>query len=565
MRARTPVLVALALAALVVAGRPGATLAEEAAAGQPRIVAIVRGTWNADPRPDAARARAAAVLAARGLDARVVAAGRRAGLALVRLDARDPGLDVPAAVAALRATGAFVAVAPAFRVRLHDTLPNDPDLLYQWHVDNGDSADVELPGAWDVARGDTGTVIAILDTGVDLGHPDLAAQVWTNAGEVPANGLDDDANGYADDVHGWDFGEGDADPSPGPVFDPLGIDVGFHGTFCAGIAAAATDNGEGIAGAGWNCRILPLKVSNALGEITSDALGAAILYAIDAGASVISMSLGAPGDPGVPEFFQPLMDAADAAGVLTVAAAGNDGLDVPSYPAANDRVLAVGATDPLRERASFSNFGAWVDIAAPGSLMWSSICRNYELDELSQLIYLLLFSWDGVRPYMYGDGTSFACPLVAGVAGLVRARFPAMTPGQVRDHLVATGDPVPFDAPIGPLLNAWRAVQTPLVSVAGADPRTARWTAVAPNPAAGPVTLAFELSRATPVRLEVLDVAGRRVRRLADGVLPPGAHTARWDGRDDGGRAAPPGVYVAALEAEGVRLVRRLVRLAPAR
>uniref|UniRef100_A0A832I3G7 T9SS type A sorting domain-containing protein n=1 Tax=Eiseniibacteriota bacterium TaxID=2212470 RepID=A0A832I3G7_UNCEI len=564
--------VAALMAACLAIARP--TLAERplpgkpSAAPVPRLVALVRGplarAGGGPARAAALRdalAPAAATLARHGLEVEPGPASRRAGLALVRLAARGPGLDAAAAAADLSATGAFAAVAPEFRVQLFDTRPNDPDLALQWFVDHGDSADVELPGAWDVARGDTGVVIAILDTGVDLGHPDLAAQIWTNRGEIAGNGLDDDGNGFADDVHGWDFGDGDADANPAPTFDALGMDVGFHGTFCAGIAAAATDNAEGIAGAGWACRLLPLKVSNAAGEITSDALAAAMLYAVDAGASVMSLSLGAAAAPGVPEFFQPLVDAADSAGVLVVAAAGNDGGDQPTYPAANDGVLAVGATDPAGARASFSNFGAWVDLAAPGALMWSALCRNYELDVLSQILYLYLFGWDGVRPYMFGDGTSFACPLVAGVAGLVRARFPTLSPAAVRARLVATGDPVAYDQPIGPKLNAWRAVHAPPLAVAAAAADDARWTAIAPNPARGAVALAFALPRPTAARVTVLDAAGRRVRTLADGPHAAGAHALRWDGRDAAGREVAPGVYLVRLEAGAARDTRRVVRV----
>jgi subtilisin family serine protease len=498
----------------------------------------------------------------RGLAARTVAASERLGVRVLRIDA-GPGADPDAIAAGLRASGAFLAAAPRFTLRLFDTLPNDPDRPLQWYVDSGDSADVELPGAWDVAQGDTSAVIAILDTGIDLGHPDLAARIWVNRGETPANGLDDDGNGLVDDVRGWDFGDGDANPNPGPVYDPIGLDVGFHGTFCAGIASGATDNGVGISGAGWNCRLMPLKVSDALGEIGSDAVAGAILYAADMRAAVISMSFGGPGNPGVPEFFQALIDVADSAGSLCVAAAGNDGVSTESYPAANDRVLAVGATDETRARAFFSNFGPWVDIAAPGSFMWSSICRNYAIDDVSLLFYEILFGYVPPSPYMYGDGTSFACPLVAGVAGLVRARQPYLSPQQVLAHLVATGDPIAFDRPIGPKLNAWRAVH-PGVLAAPAPARAAglAFAGATPNPFRAGTRLAFTLAAPSYARLGVHDLAGRSVRALAEGAHAAGPHVVAWDGRDDRGRPVPGGVYFAALDAEGARVVRKVVRLA---
>jgi hypothetical protein len=214
-----------------------------------------------------------------------------------------------------------------------------------------------------------------------------------------------------------------------------------------------------------------------------------------------------------------------------VAAAGNEGTDAPIFPAACEGVLAVGATDSDGTRASFSNWGPWVDVAAPGAMMWSTLCRNYTLTELDQLIYILLFGWDGVNPYMYGDGTSFACPLTAGVCGLVRSRFPALTAGQVVGQIIQTGDVVAFDHPIGPRVNAWRAVSTPWVSVEHAPPPASlRLVTTSPNPArAGePWAIALALPAAGPVVLELFDVRGRRVAERAPERLDAGSALLRW-------------------------------------
>ena len=500
--------------------------------------------------------RVASILAQHGLDrGSLVAHARKAGAGrarILRLSSSRPDFDPLLAAAELRATGAFRAVCPNYRIPLLVTLPNDPDRGRQWYVDSPSTADIRLPEAWDVARGDTSTVIAIIDTGVDTGHPDLPSKIWINRGEIPGNGIDDDANGFIDDRNGWDFGVGDNDPNPESTPDAeTGIDVGFHGTFCAGIAAAATNNGVGIAGASWNCRVMPLKVSDANGNLTSDAIAAAVAYAVDMGASVISMSFGAPGDPGVPDFFQSLVDMATGAGVTCLAAAGNDNNTTPIYPAGCEAVIAVAATDEGAARADFSNWGTWVDVAAPGASMWSTICRNYDIDEFSQAFYLYYFYWDGVTPYMYGDGTSFACPLAAGVCGLILAHRPYLTPQQVNQHLIATGDNLPFDHPIGPKVNAYRAVSTGVLDVAGPPGRRLRFCGNTPNPFTRTTTLRFALPAEGRVKVALFDCAGRQVRDLVDATLSAGPQAVTWDGATAEGRRVPGGIYFARLESGG--------------
>ena len=470
------------------------------------------------------------------------------------------GFDPVSAARALQASGDFLAASPNYKFGLLYTVPDDLYVIYQWYVDDGGVADVHLPMAWDLEQGSASTVIAIMDTGVDVTHPDLASQIWHNPGEIAGNGLDDDGNGLIDDFEGWDFGTGDNAPVPEYTADLSGIDVGFHGTFCAGIAAAATNNGDGIAGAGWNSRIMPLKVSHPVDGITSDAIAGAFLYAIDQGASVISMSFGGPGDPLVPEFFQALADMATNAGVLCVAAAGNDGDSVPVYPAACDHVLAVAATDFDNARAEFSNFGSWVDVAAPGSIMWSTICQNYTFTELDQVFYIFLFGWDGVSPYMYGDGTSFACPLTAGICALVRAHYPFLTPQLVAQHVIATGDAVAYDQPIGVKVNAFNAVSgTPTaVAIDASIPGVAR-VGAAPNPVLGSGSIQFALPAAGQATLVLYDSAGRRVRTLFKGNLRAGPHAVPWDGRNDGGTPLAAAVYFARLTSRGTAVSTKVV------
>jgi subtilisin family serine protease len=437
-----------------------------------------------------------------------------------------------------------------------DTLPDDPGRPLQWYVDASPPEGIHLRSAWCITHGDPSVRIGIVDTGVDLGHPDVAGKIAINAGEIPGNGIDDDHNGWIDDVNGWDAGDEDNDPNPEPFFEPeLGIDESFHGTFVASIAAAATGNGEGVSGSGWDCRIVPIRVASG-DQILSSALVEAIDYAIATGVDVLNFSLGAPGDS-VGQFFQPLIDEANAAGILCVGSAGNDGTSAQNFPAACNGVVSVAATDDTGARASFSNWGPWVDLAAPGQGMWGAINRNYVLDDWTQTVFIYFFGWDGETPYMSGDGTSFAAPLVSGIAGLVRARFPDLTPGAAAIQLVAKGTPVVFDHPIGPLVNAYAAVAASPLAVPPPDGYALSMPM--PNPARGPVSLTLTLPAPTPVSAEVIDVLGRRVHTLADGTWAEGVHRISWDGIGRDGRAAAPGLYFVRVRTGAGTLVRRLV------
>ena len=466
------------------------------------------------------------------------------------------------AARALVADGSALAASADRAVKLFVTLPNDSDLVYQWYIDG--TGDVKLPEAWDLEHGSSAVTIGILDTGVDTGHPDLASKIWTNPGEIPANGIDDDGNGYIDDVHGWDFGNNDADPNPEPMFDENGIDVAFHGTAVAGIAAAATNNLEGIAGAGWNSMIVPLKIANTLGQTTVSAAAEAILYAAGKHISVLNMSVGTSNaDSAEVALFQNVIDQAVAGNVLCVAAAGNEDSAFPIVPGSLNGVLCVGATTESITRASFSNSGPWVDVCAPGETMWLPICRNYPLDEVSEIIYEFFFGYDGIRPYMLGDGTSFSCPLTAGVCALVRAHFPTATAIGVMNHIIATGDVITFDKPIGKKVNAYNALITTL-DAPPAGPLASGGLQLAParpTPFVGRATLSYALPRDLSVRLVIVDVSGRPVRGLVHESLTAGPHTAVWDGLDDSGRRTPAGIYFALLDGAGMRAVTRLVRI----
>lgn len=532
------------------------------------LVALAPGSplrAGAAGRPVGADAALAAVLARHGISDAAELPGRRAGATaaatrFLKLTSLRADFDPEAAARDLRATGAVRAAVPNFRVNLAATFPSDPYLGRQWAIFHADDSDIQLPEAWDLEHGRAATTIAIMDLGVDTGHPDLTGKIWVNPAEV-LNNLDDDGNGLVDDVTGWDFGDADNDPNPHAVIDEIGLDEGFHGTFVAGLAAAATDNGVGIAGAGWNCTIMPLKIVDTEAQMRMDAVTAAFQYVADKRPDVLSMSFVARPDSGVAEYFQALVDEALSAGVVCVAAAGNDSSDSLRYPAACAGVIAVGATDSTGARAWFSSYGAWMDVAAPGAGIWSTISRNYPFDLTSQLIYLLYFGWDGVNPYMYGDGTSMSCPLVAGVCGLIRSRAPGMTPQQVEQRLVDTGDVVAFDRPMGVKVNAWRALDGLTVAAESPLPSELRIEGVTPNPAPGPATVRFSLPQAAEVSLAVFDLSGRRVRELLRGGLPAGRHTARWDGRDTAGHAVASGFYFVRLEGTGAVATGRILVL----
>lgn len=549
------------------------------------VVAVVRassvrpaapsapGTMTTDEaRRLAPEASLAITLSTLGYE-RVTALGAETGapgtqaIRLVRFSPTRAGLDENSARLAaekLVADGEAIAATADHNMKLFVTIPNDSDVVYQWYIDG--PGDVHLPEAWDLEHGSPSVVIGILDTGVDMGHPDLASKIWTNPGEISGNGIDDDGNGYIDDVNGWDFGDNDADANPGPIFDDLGIDVGFHGTMVAGVAAAGTNNLEGIAGAGWNSKILPLKIADTAGQTLVSYAAEAILYCAGKHPGVLNMSVGtANATPAEKTLFQTVIDQAVAGNVLCVASAGNEDSSVPVVPGSCNGVLSVGATDDTDSRSSFSNSGPWVDVAAPGELMWGPICRNYPIDETSQVIYEFFFGWDTIRPYMYADGTSFSSPLTAGVCALVRAHFPTAPALGVLQHIINTGDVISYDKPIGVKVNAYQALLTPLGVDAFADlilKTEFGLSPARPSPFRSQTVLSYRLGVQAHVRLAIVDAAGRLVRSLVDEDRPAGEHTAVWDGRADDGRSAPTGLYFAVLDGLSARSVTRLVRIA---
>ncbi len=524
------------------------------------LVALAPGASIA---PDAGSANAKGALASTltrfGLArAALLVPGDDARGDVLRLVSDAPGFDPEAAAAALREQPGVIAAAPDRHLQLH-LAPDDPYFDAQWHLSTS-AAGVHAQPGWSIATGSPGQLIAILDTGVDLEHADLVANIWTNPGEIAGNGIDDDLDGYTDDVHGWDFGDHDNDPNPTPIFDSYyGIDEAWHGTFVAGIAGASGNNGIGISGVAWNCRILPVKITDANGSVLVSAILSGIAYATARHASVINMSFGTT-DANVGALFQSAITAAVNGNAVCVASAGNSGTDTRQYPAACDSVLAVAATTPSNVRADWSNWGAYVDLAAPGESIWSSICRNYAYDDYSLLAFQQWFGFDGQHAYMYNDGTSFAAPIVSGAVGVVRSAWPNLNAHEITQQMVLDGEPHVFDNPIGPKLDLQRALTYALAvePAASATPARMALTAPSPNPASAGTRFGVTLPRAGRASLAVYDAAGRLVRTLADGAFDAGTRSFAWDLRDTGGRPVGAGVYFACLDAGAERVTRRV-------
>lgn len=334
------------------------------------------------------------------------------------------------------------AVEPVYRVRISG-VPDDAHYGEQWHYHNtGQSggtsdADIDLPEAHDVETGHPAVVVQVIDSGIEVGHEDLQGALWVNPGEVAGNGVDDDANGYVDDVHGYDFYA-----DTGALSDPNG-----HGTHVAGTIGARANNGIGVAGvaggngtAGSGARVMTARFLDAAGYGSSNHAATALVYGADNGAVISSNSWSG----GHTALLEDAIDyfianagthhadfpAAPLAGGLVVFAAGNDASGAPSYPAYYPKTLAVAATGHDDVRAYYSNYGDWVDIAAPGGDQSGGIRRG------------VLSTVPG--GYAFYQGTSMACPHVSGVAALVASyeyrNGTVLTADLLRTRLTSTTD-----------------------------------------------------------------------------------------------------------------------------
>jgi hypothetical protein len=271
--------------------------------------------------------------------------------------------------------------------------PNDPSTAQQYHLGL-----MKMFEGWDIFQGDTNTVIGITDTGFEFTHEDLAGSVKINYNDMP-DGIDNDNDGYIDNFRGWDCSMNDNNPSSDPCA------TCYHGVHVAGIAGAVTNNALGIAGTGFHCKLLPIKIADSFGVLTSAYEG--IIYAADHGCKIINCSWGSMSGG---EYGQDVVSYATyEKQSLVIASAGNNGLLRDFYPASYREVLSVAASNQTDTRWTLSNFGTRVDVCAPGENIYST--------------------WNG-NVYTASSGTSMSAPAVSGCAGIVASYFPQEGPLQ---------------------------------------------------------------------------------------------------------------------------------------
>ncbi len=409
--------------------------------------------------------------------------------------------------------------------------PNDPFLDQQWHLTRTHALE-----AWDTVRGDTTrySVIAIVDNGVNWNHIDLSDNIWVNEQEdlnsngtiddEDLNGVDDDGNGFIDDVVGWDFGQDDNYPMP---------DTSLHGTGVAGTASEVTDNGILGAGMGFSARIMCVKGRLWSREIEYYYQG--MIYAADNGAQIINCSWATDI---YAQYQQNIINAIWEEDVLIVAGAGNSGHDQEKYPAAYEHVMAAAGTDQDDVKANFSSYGTWVDICAPAVDIW--------------------ITW-GDDDYELGSGTSYASPLTAGLAALLRTHFPDFSNDEIEQLIEVSADPIDhlnpgYEGLLGAgRINAMTSVMT-AIEEGGEKPSEFSLSQNYPNPFNAVTTLSYMLPQSGSITISIYNLLGQRVAILHEGILQAGRYTTTWDAT-----GFPTGVYFARLEAgehsESIKMV----------
>ena len=356
---------------------------------------------------------------------------------LFRLHLAESSLDaLPAALDESSALTGTMAVEPDFVLQANLT-PNDPKFLdgTLWELSQPSDSDIDAPEGWAIRNSASSIIVAVIDTGIRYTHQDLAANMWRNPNETAGNGRDDDGNGFVDDIYGCNAYNNNGDP----------MDDNGHGTHCAGTIGAVGNNGIGITGVAWNVKLMACKFLSSTGAgSTSDAVRC-IDYARVKGAKILSNSWGGGGASAT---LQAAIERARAAGMIFVAAAGNDGRNTdstPSYPASypTDNIVSVAATNRLDALSTFSNFGVvTVALGAPGESIYSTVSTS----DSSYAIY---------------SGTSMATPHVSGVLALLAAQYPADSYTSLIARLYAGTEKIPSLAgktKTGGRLNLYKAI-----------------------------------------------------------------------------------------------------------
>jgi subtilisin family serine protease len=344
-------------------------------------------------------------------------------LSLIYVVKYNSGRSIEEAVNEIYATGEVEYAQPKYIQKVAFT-PNDPSLGQQYFINR-----IQAIAGWDVQQGDTNVVIGIVDSGIDWDHPDLAANIKINYAD-PINGADDDGDGYVDNFRGWDFGGADYTNVVGDNNPMIMGSNNSHGSHVAGDASAVTNNGVGVAGPGFKCKLMGIKCAadndtrgpGGQGYIISGYEG--IRYAADRGCAVINCSWGGGGGG---QFEQDVITYATVnKNALVVCAAGNESSSASFYPASYKYVLSVASTNSSDVRSSFSNFGNNIDVCAPGSSIYSTLWNN---------------------SYAVFDGTSMASPIAAGVCAIVKSQFPTYTAIQVGEKVRVNCDNIDAQNP----------------------------------------------------------------------------------------------------------------------
>jgi serine protease len=383
-----------------------------------------------------------------------------ADLSLIyELSFKNTGVSLEKAINMMLSTGLFEYAEPRYQYAHSAFVPNDPSLSSQNYLASikayvssgfGGGWDTSDPAIGPMGQGDTNVVIGIVDSGSDLAHPDLMNQFKHNYAD-PINGIDDDGDGYIDNFTGWDLAGADYNNVVGDNNPQIMGSNNMHGSHVSGCASAQTNNGVGVAGVGFKCKLLPVKCAadndtRASGEGYIITGYEGITYAADHGARVINCSWGGTGGG---SYGQNIINYASInKNALVVCAAGNNSLDQAFYPAAFNYVLSVAATNATSaSKASFSNWNFTVDISSPGNGIYNTVYPSN---------------------YTSLSGTSMASPITAGGAALVLSKWPSYTGLQAGQRLITTGDPINPSNPSyqnklgGGRINIYKALSNPL-------------------------------------------------------------------------------------------------------